>query len=109
MKTAILRRCEKNLAKTIDNLLTESAAGVRRLTPAELKNLSDVLRAEQPPLFFIQTVLVNQFSFLTLFPAEPAERAAVERFLTAFQQQAAADLLARHDTLTDGITLQVMP
>ena len=107
MKPNLLKRCERNLAKTVDAMLTESAVGVRRLTPAELKALSDVLRAEQPPLFFIQTLLINQYGFLAAFAADNAERAAVERFLTAFREQAAADFAGKASTLKDSLELQV--
>ena len=108
MKPNLLKRCERNLAKTVDAMLTEAAVGVRRLTPTELKALSDVLAREQPPLFYVQNVLVNAYSFLATFPAEPVERAAVERFLTSFREQAAADFAGKASTLKESLELQVI-
>ena len=109
MKPAMFKRSEKNLAKTLDFALTEAAAGSRRVTPAEIKALSDVLRADAPPSYYVLTVLVNAYEFLFTFPADDTERAAIERFLTAFREQAAAELMAKHTTLQDGLKMQVTP
>ena len=104
-----LKRIEKNLLKVIDFTLTEAASGVKRLTPAEIRALSDVISANRPPSYYVLTVLVNAYEFLFTFPADDTERAAIERFLTAFREQAAAELMAKHTTLQDGLKMQVTP
>lgn len=104
----IAKRIERNLLKVVDFTLTEAAAGVKRLTPAEIRSLSDVIASNRPPAFYVLTVLANQFSFLAAdFPAEPSERETVERFLTAFQRQAAADFAGKTSTLKESLELQV--
>ena len=102
-----LKRIEKNLLKVIDFTLTEAASGVKRLTPAEIRALSDVISANRPPVYHIQNVLINQFGFLAEFDADESERAAISRFLTAFREQAAADLMGKNATLQAGLSLQV--
>lgn len=105
LNTAAIRRAEKNLLKSIDTALMESASGVRRLSAAELKSLSDILNSSRPPIFFVQSVIVNQYAFLQEWQATTAERQAVADFLQAFQRQAADDLQGRAGTLKDGIEL----
>ena len=102
-----LKRIEKNLLKVIDFTLTEAASGVKRLTPAEIRALSDVISANRPPTFYVLNVLVNAYAFLSTFDADETERAAISRFLTAFREQAAADLMGKNATLQAGLSLQV--
>lgn len=102
---ATQKRIEKNLLKTVDFALCEAASGVRRLTPSEIRALSDVVNSNRPPVFHVLNVIVNQYAFLAEFDAPPNERAAIERFLTAFREQAAADLTKKSGTLKEGIEL----
>ena len=50
-----------------DGLLLEHAAGLRRLTVAEVVALFNVLNAEKPTAYAIQNVLVNQLSYLVTY------------------------------------------
>ena len=104
-----LKRIERNLLKVIDFTLTEAASGVKRLSPAEIRALSDVISANRPPVYHIENLLINQFAFLATCDADESERAAIERFLTAFREQAAADLMSKSVTLQDGLKMQVTP
>ena len=106
---ATQKRIEKNLLKTVDFALCESASGVRRLSPSEIKSLSEVVNASRPPVFHVLNTLINQYAFLSEFDAPPNERAAIERFLTAFREQAAADLMSKSVTLQDGLRMRVTP
>lgn len=105
----INKRIERNLLKVVDFTLLEAASGVKKLSPAEIRALSDVITANRPPVYHIENLLINQFAFLATCDADKQERAAIERFLTAFRQQAAADLMSKSVTLQDGLKMQVTP
>lgn len=105
LNTAAIRRAEKNLLKSIDAALMESASGVKKLSAADLKSLSDVLTRCKPPMSYVQQVLINQYAFLQEWQAGNDERADIERFLHDFQQQAAAELQQQAGTLLQGVEL----
>lgn len=102
-----LKRCRKNLLRAVDTALLESDKGLRRLSIAELKSLSDIMARERPSVVIIQTVLVNQLGFLERgFEGTQAERETVSRFLRDFQADAAESALDKESSIEDGLRLQ---
>ena len=105
MKNATYRRLKSNITQAIGGIFAEHAAGVRRLSVAEIVALSQILEAEKPTVFAIQNVLVNELAYLATYGAPHDVRAAITEFLQAFQAEAANDALATERTVKDGLTL----
>ena len=105
MKNATYRRLKANITQAIGGIFAEHAAGVRRLSVAEIVALSQILEAEKPTVYAIQNVLVNELAYLATYGAPHDVRAAITEFLQAFQTEAANDALATERTVKDGLTL----
>ena len=105
MKNATYRRLKSNITQAIGGIFAEHAAGVRRLSVAEIVALSQILEAEKPTVFAIQNVLVNELAYLATYGAPHDVRAAITEFLQAFQAEAANDALSMEKTVKDGLTL----
>ena len=105
MKNATYRRLKANITQAIGGIFAEHAAGVRRLSVAEIVALSQILDSEKPTVYAIQNVLVNEFAFLATYGAPHDVRAAITEFLQAFQAEAANDALSMEKTVKDGLTL----
>ena len=106
MKNATYRRLKANITQAIGGIFAEHAAGVRRLSVAEIVALSQILDSEKPTVYAIQNVLVNEFAFLATYGAPHDVRAAITEFLQAFQAEAANDALSMEKTVKDGLTLR---
>ena len=105
MKNATYRRLKSNITQAIGGIFAEHAAGVRRLSVAEIVALSQILDSEKPTVYAIQNVLVNELAYLATYGAPHDVRAAITEFLQAFQAEAANDALATERTVKDGLTL----
>ena len=106
MKNATYKRLKAHITQAIGGVFAEHAAGVRRLSVAEIVALSNILNAEKPTVFAIQNVLVNELAYLATYDAPHDVRAAITEFLQAFQAGAANDALATDKTVKDGLTLR---
>ena len=106
MKNATYKRLKANITQAIGGVLAEHSAGLRRLTVAEIVALSNILNAEKPTVFAIQSVLVNELAYLATYGAPHDVRGAITEFLQAFQAEAANDALATERTVKDGLTLR---
>ena len=106
MRTSTYKRLKANITQAIGGIFAEHAAGVRRLTVAEIVALSHILDAEKPTVFAIQNVLVNELAYLATYGAPHETRAAITEFLQAFQAEAANDALSMEKTVKDGLTLR---
>ena len=106
MRTSTYRRLKAHITQAIGGIFAEHAAGLRRLSVAEIVALSNILDAEKPTVFAIQTVLVNELAYLATYGAPHDVRAAITEFLQAFQTEAANDALATEKTVKDGLTLR---
>ena len=106
MRNATYKRLRANITRAIGGIFAEHAAGVRRLSVAEIVALSHILNAEKPTVFAIQNVLVNELAYLATYDAPHDVRAAITEFLQAFQADAANDALATEKTVKDGMTLR---
>ena len=106
MRNATYRRLKAHITRAIGGIFAEHAAGVRRLTVAEIVALSNILNAEKPTVYAIQNVLVNELAYLATYDAPHDVRAAITAFLHAFQAEAANDALATDKTVKDGMTLR---
>ena len=106
MKNATYKRLKANITQAIGGVFAEHAAGVRRLTVAEIVALSHILDSEKPTVYAIQNVLVNELAYLATYGAPHETRAAITEFLQAFQAEAANDALATERTVKDGMTLR---
>ena len=106
MKNATYRRLKSNITQAIGGIFAEHAAGVRRLSVAEIVALSQILDSEKPTVYAIQNVLVNELAYLATYGAPHDVRAAITEFLQAFQAEAANDALSMEKTVKDGLTLR---
>ena len=106
MKQSTYRKMKSNLVRLINNLLLEHAAGLRRLTVAEVVALFNVLNAEKPTAYAIQNVLVNELTYLVTYNTTPDARAVISDFLKDFQNDCAESMLAAEKTVKDGLTLK---
>ena len=106
MRKSTYKRLKTNITQAIGGVFAEHAAGVRRLSVAEIVALSNILNAEKPTVFAIQNVLVNELAFLATYGAPHETRAAITEFLQKFQTEAANDALATERTVKDGMTLR---
>ena len=106
MRPSTYRRLRTHITQAIGGALAEHAAGLRRLTVAEIVALSNILNAEKPTVFAIQNVLVNELAYLATYGAPHDVRAAITEFLRDFQRDAANDALATERTVKDGLTLR---
>ena len=106
MKNATYKRLKANITQAIGGVLAEHSAGLRRISVAEIVALNNILTAEKPTVFAIQSVLVNELAYLATYGAPHDVRAAIAEFLQAFQTEAANDALATEKTVKDGLTLR---
>ena len=106
MRNSTYKRLKANITQAIGGVFAEHAAGVRRLSVAEIVALRNILDAEKPTVFAIQNVLVNELAYLATYGAPHETRAAITEFLQAFQTEAANDALATERTVKDGMTLR---
>ena len=72
MRTSTYKRLKANITQAIGGVFAEHAAGVRRLSVAEIVALSNILNAEKPTVFAIQSVLVNELAYLATYDAPVA-------------------------------------
>ena len=105
MRNATYKRLKANITQAIGGVLAEHSAGVRRLSVAEIVAMSNILNAEKPTVFAIQSVLVNELAYLATYGAPHDVRADIAEFLQAFQTEAANDALGTERTVKDGLTL----